>query len=80
MSNPKELYFFNCINATDKHYYYKPKNSPRCDDIDAYVCHFHDAPHEFIKKSAISLSKFHEFIGPVDVVKQRHTMRFCLQR
>ena len=64
MSNPKELYFFNCLNGADKHYYYRPKNSPRCDDINTYVRRFHDTPYDFLRKSAYSLSKFREFYRP----------------
>ena len=57
ISEPKELYYFNCVKGEDEDCYYRSTTDPNFYDLADYLDKFRNTPRQFAKKTLRALVK-----------------------
>ncbi|MEM9669818.1 MAG: sulfotransferase [Pseudomonadota bacterium] len=65
LSEPKELYYFNCLKGESEDCYFSPLDGADITDLGDYLDHFKDSPHQWFRKTAKSFHRYGERYMPI---------------
>lgn len=64
LSDPKELYYFNCLMGKDQDCYFRSAYDPAITDLADYLEHFRDTPRQWFSKTISTFYKYGERYTP----------------